>query len=174
MTTDLLEARPQIAGSAAVLADSYGVLHRIPPSGYAQGAAGQATRRVYIIVTPIQTPADSAGGQELSEYIERDRHDRLQLVSEAARQLSVSSSRLTRAAVMNPWAAKNRRRIRLIETKHKEHLTEREAEELARLKREVAAHMQVVAPRSTEVLDEMSARIERLKKKVQAKRGKQA
>lgn len=73
---------------------------------------------------------------------------------------------------MDPWAAKNRRRIRLIEEKHEGSPTGREAEELARLKREVAAHMQVVAPHSTEVLDEMAARIERLKEKAEVEKGK--
>lgn len=70
---------------------------------------------------------------------------------------------------MDFWTAKNRRRIQLIEKKYGESLTDGEAEELARLKREVAAHMKVVAPRSTEVLDEISDFVARMRAKVAAR-----
>jgi hypothetical protein len=74
---------------------------------------------------------------------------------------------------MSPWEAKNRRRIRLIDKKYKVGLSIQETAELTRLKRDVAAHMEIIAPRTGEVLDEQIARIARLKqKKAQAKRGK--
>ena len=73
---------------------------------------------------------------------------------------------------MDPWAAKNERRLRLIEKKHAEGLSLQEARELDRLKREVYNHLQSVDPRSTDVLDDIDSRLDSLKKKLEAKRGK--
>ena len=73
---------------------------------------------------------------------------------------------------MNAWDEKKRRRARLINKKYSQCLDAREAAELDRLKRYVAAHMEIVAPRTGDVLDEQARRLERLKqKKAMAKKG---
>ena len=73
---------------------------------------------------------------------------------------------------MDPWKVKNGRRIRLIEKKHREGLTEKETGDLKRLKAEFSEHMQAIAPRSSEVLDELAVQIEMIKAKVAKKRKK--
>lgn len=68
------------------------------------------------------------------------------------------------------WVAKNHRRIALIERKHGGGLNACETAELARLKREVYAHLQEVDPRPTDRLDAIDARIAELRRRVVARR----
>ena len=67
---------------------------------------------------------------------------------------------------MELWRQKNRRRIRLIESREKRNLSERETIELEKL---VSDHLKEVAPRSREVLDEFSEYIARMKIKIAVK-----
>jgi hypothetical protein len=71
---------------------------------------------------------------------------------------------------MDSWATKNRRRIRLVEKKHKGSLNASESAELAKRDAQVAAHVQQVAPRSREVLDEFAEYVSKLKAKAVAKK----
>lgn len=74
---------------------------------------------------------------------------------------------------MSAWDAKKRRRIRLINKKYSEGLDAREMAELDRLKSDVTAHMEIIAPRTGDLLDEQALRLQRLKqKKALAKEGK--
>jgi hypothetical protein len=119
-------------------------------------------------------PIQSAGSSLSSGGIQKKLYSALagfaELASHWFTQLWVTYSPGVRAANMLPWTAKNLRRIRLIEKKHEEGLNAQESEELARLKREVSAHLQRVAPRSTDVVDEFAERVRKLTEKAAAKK----
>lgn len=63
------------------------------------------------------------------------------------------------------FEVKNRRRIQLIEKKYSGGLGEQEAAELLTLSREVSEYVRMIAVRSTDVFDHVSARIEKIKEK---------
>ena len=119
-------------------------------------------------------PIQSAGISLLSGGIQEKLYSALasfgELASQWLGQLWVTFSAGARAANMPPWAAKNQQRIRLIEKKHQEGLNAAESEDLARLKLEMSAHVQQVAPRSMDVIDEFAERIRKLKEKAAAKK----
>ena len=73
---------------------------------------------------------------------------------------------------MGAWDSKRRRRTRLINKKYSQGLDARETAELIRLKSDVAAHIEIIAPRTGDLLDEQALRLERLRqKKALAKKG---
>jgi hypothetical protein len=123
---------------------------------------------------PIQTAGDSPTSQSIERYLSVVLAGFADLVSDLHGLIRMTASPEARAANMDPWTVKNGRRIRLVEKKHREGLNDKEEAELARLKREVYDHIQAVAPRPTDVLDEIEARIDKLKRKVEAKRGERA
>jgi hypothetical protein len=74
---------------------------------------------------------------------------------------------------MDPWEAKNGRRIRLIKKKYRGGgLDEKETAELARLTSELAEHINHVSPRSTEAFEEFEDFVRQLRSEVEAKRRK--
>lgn len=161
-------------GSHSVLIHGNRLRNRagLTPRGFLVVSTSGHASEMDAITPPIQSFGGSPTSSSIDDYLISALSDYSGLISEQPKQIRVTASPETRAAAMDPWDAKNGRRIRLIEKKHREGLNEKEAAELARLKREVAAHMEVVAPRSTEVIDEIAGRIESLKKKAAAKRGK--
>ena len=121
-------------------------------------------------------PVQSAGSSALSGGLQKKLYSALadfaDLASHWLWRLWFVSSPEVWAANMDPWTAKNQRRIRLIEKKHCKGLDAAESEELARLKREVSTHLQQVAPRSTDVIDEFEEHIRKLKENAATKRRK--
>jgi hypothetical protein len=65
---------------------------------------------------------------------------------------------------MMNFTDKNRRRIALIEKKYDEGLSSAEIRELDQLKVEIYGYMKIIDPRSTDLLDEIEARIRVLEK----------
>ena len=174
MPDGLLTARKRTLGSHTVLLHSRRLKLRstVQPRAYLAIASPSWVERLDAI--PIQSSADSPLFQSLDTYLGSVLADFGHLVSDATKQMRLISSAEARAANMDPWEIKNGRRIRLIEKKHREGLSAPESVELERLKREVYDHIQAIAPRSTEVLDEIDVRIENLKRKAVAKRGEKA
>jgi hypothetical protein len=84
--------------------------------------------------------------------------------------LAAPENSKTRAA--DRWNVINGRRLELIEQKYKGGLDSDEADELEKLKREVYAYRQELAPRSTELLDAFDARVEKLRIKLIAEAAK--
>jgi hypothetical protein len=121
---------------------------------------------------PLQSEGGSSQSRDIGSRLASALADIRDAESESPRQIRMTSPRQLGAAQMDPWAAKNERRLRLIEKKHAEGLSLQEARELDRLKREVYNHLQSVDPRSTDVLDDIDSRLDSLKKKLEAKRGK--
>jgi len=120
------------------------------------------------------SPVQSAGDSPLSRGLRNKFYSALagfaELASEWLRQMWVTSSSEARASNMDPWTAKNERRIRLIKKKHREGLDPKESAELARLKSEVSAHVKQVAPRSTEALEEFEEYVTQLRARAQKKK----
>lgn len=121
---------------------------------------------------PIQSEGGSSQSREIESRLASVLADIRDAESESPRQIRMTSPRQLGAAQMDPWVAKNERRLRLIEKKHAAGLSWQEARELDRLKREVYNHLQSVDPRSTDALDEIDSRLESLKKKLEATRCK--
>jgi len=119
---------------------------------------------------PIQSAGESPVSVSIENYLGSAIAEYDDLVSIAPKQIRLTASPATRTAAMDPWKAKNRRRIRLIEKRHKGRLNERETAELATLESQFSAHLQEVAPRSREVLDEFSDYVARMKAKVASKK----
>jgi hypothetical protein len=122
----------------------------------------------------FSAPVQSAGESQLSLRIENYLSSALvgfaELASESPMQIRMTASPAARAASMDPWRLKNRRRIRLIEKQHKGTLNAKETAELATLESQFSAHLKEVAPRSREVLDEFADYVARMKAKVAAKK----
>lgn len=176
MPTEMLAYGRGTRGSHSVLLQGQRIRYKayVPFRRYAVEPTPSLMDVGVAIAEPVQSAGESRWSLRIGNYMEAAIRGLSRLASESPRQIRVAASPLTRAAAMDPWEVKNGRRIRLIEKKHREGLDLKEAAELARLKREVAAHMQIVAPRTSDVIDEMADRIEILKKKVAAKRGKKA
>lgn len=173
MPTDPLQRAITTPNSGIDQLRDYRLRGRTPASGETNQWPHPPIRFSVVLAAPAQSPTGSETGRRIQRYVERYLWWNLELASAPPSPAGVSSSPLARAATMSPWEAKNRRRIRLIDKKYKQGLNGQEAAELAKLKGEVAAHMQIVAPRTGEVLDEQAARLERLKrKKAQERKGK--
>jgi hypothetical protein len=172
MAADLRERIGRTSGSYVVLGESYGIRPRTRLSGYLRNYHVPARKRSLARSRsePVQTPGSSSFSRQLKDYLRQVLAENSALVSEAPKQISLTSSSSTRAATMDPWAAKNRRRIRLIEKKHKGVLNARESDELAKLDAQITAHVQQVAPRSREVLNDFADYVSKLKAKVAAKK----
>jgi hypothetical protein len=176
MPTETLAYGLGTRGSHSVLLQAQRIRYKasVPFRRYALEQTPSFTDIGAAVAEPVQSAGESRWSVRIGNYMGEALEGLSRLASEFPRQTRVTASPLTRAAAMDPWKVKNGRRIRLIEKKHQQGLDQKEAAELARLKREVAAHMQIVAPRASDVIDEMADRIEILKKKVAAKRGKKA
>jgi hypothetical protein len=133
-------------------------------------AAPQETQVEYRC-QPVQSIGNSIGSKELDNYLRTALASFSELASESPGQVRVMSSAEARNANMDPWAAKNRRRIRLIKLKHRGGLTAGQTAELARLKREIAAHVKHVAPRSSDRLEEFEDFVRKMRVRTQSKRG---
>jgi hypothetical protein len=120
---------------------------------------------------PVQSAGESKLSLRIENYLGSAIAEYSGLVSAPSKQIRMTASPEARAAAMDPWRQKNRRRIRLIEKKHNGGLNDREAAELATLESQFSAHLKEVAPRSREVLDEFSDFVARMKVKVAAKKG---
>ena len=94
------------------------------------------------------------------------------LASVVARTIRVIASSEARAASMDPWKIKNDRRLDLIHLEFSVGLDFKQEAELEKLQREIYSHMQAIDPRPTESLDEIDARFEKMKERIEAKRGK--
>lgn len=123
---------------------------------------------------PLQSEGWSSQSRDIDSRLASALADIRAAESESPRQICLTSSRQLRAAQMDPWVAKNDRRLRLIEKKHAEGLSLQESRELDRLKREVYEHIQSVDPRPTDALDQIDSRLDALKKKLEARRGNKA
>ena len=73
---------------------------------------------------------------------------------------------------MDPWKVKNDRRLDLLTQKFSIGLDANKEAELERLKHEIYDRMQAIDPRPAEDLNEIDARFEKVKKRIEAKRGK--
>ncbi len=132
------------------------------PSTFASGGSE--------FVAPVQSAGESQPSLRIENYLGSALDGFADLASESPRQIRLTASPSARAAAMDPWRLKNRRRIRLIEKQHKGKLNEREMAELATLESQFSAHLKEVAPRSREVLDEFSDYVAKMKAKVAAKK----
>lgn len=175
MATELLEGGRRTRGSHTVLNDEFRLRNRagVPPQTFLVSETMPYVQEEEPI-TPLQTAGDSEPSRRIEYSLRSALASFTELASESPRRIRMTASPEAKAAHMDPWAAKNGRRIRLIEKKHREGLNAKETAELARLKREVSEHIRNIDPRSTEVLDDLAVRIEKLKKKAEAQRGKKA
>jgi hypothetical protein len=129
----------------------------------------RAVRQEY--APPVQSAGESQLSLRIENYLSSVLGGLASLASASPMQIRMTASPAARAASMDPWKFKNRRRIRLIEKQHKGSLNAKETAELATLESQFSAHLKEVAPRSREVLDEFSDYIARMKAKVAAKKG---
>src|SRR3954462_8162828 len=104
---ELMTLPRHVDESAASLGTFHGVAMRLQPTGYVQPLIRLVRSPVYyaVFVAPAPSPADSRGGKELEEYVDRIASENLELSSKASRPAGTSTSPLARAARMNPWAA---------------------------------------------------------------------
>lgn len=173
MPTDVAERARKTLNSGAEQRRKYRFVPWIQASGVAYSRQVLSRRSYMALAAPAQSPTGSESGRLIEGYVERFLLRNRELASAPTQPAGVSSSPLARSAIMTPWDAKNWRRIRLIDKKYKQGLDVREAEVLARLKSEVATHIEIIAPRTGDLLDEQAARLERLnQKKSLAKKGK--
>jgi hypothetical protein len=121
---------------------------------------------------PLQSEGWSSQSRDIAFRLASALADTCDAESESPRQIRMTSPRQLGAARMDPWTAKNERRLRLIEKKHAQGLSEQESLELERLKREIYEHVQAVDPRPTDVLDQIDSRLDSLKKRLEAKRAR--
>ncbi len=123
---------------------------------------------------PLQSEGWSSQSRDIDYRLASALADIRDAESESPRQIRLTSTRQLGAAQMDPWTAKNDRRLRLIEKKHAEGLSLQESRELDRLKREVHEHIQSVDPRPTDALDQIDSRLDALKKRLEARRSNKA
>ncbi len=119
---------------------------------------------------PLQSVGDSESSHSIDNYLRSALAEYDDLVSETSKNIRMTSSPEARAAQMDPWEAKNGRRIRLIKKKYRDGLDAKETAELSRLSHEIAEHVNHVAPRSTEALDEFEDSVSQLRAKAERKR----
>jgi hypothetical protein len=122
-------------------------------------------------VAPIQSAGESQQSLRIRNYLRSALSDFAALESEAPKRIRMTSSPKTRVAQMDPWEAKNGRRIRLIKKKYRgDGLDADETAELARLSREIDEHINHISPRSTEALDEFEDFVSQLRAEVEKKK----
>jgi hypothetical protein len=120
---------------------------------------------------PVQSSGNSQQSQQIGDYLNSALADFSELASEVPKRIRMTSSPKARAAQMDPWKAKNGRRIRLIKKKYRGGgITAQESAELERLTSEVSDHVKHVSPRSTEALDEFADFVSGLRAEVEKKR----
>ena len=119
----------------------------------------------------MQSAGDSQSSHEISNYLRSALAGFTELASESPKHIRMTSSPKARAADMDPWKAKNGRRIRLIKKRYRGGgLDAKETAELARLNSEVAEHINHVSPRSLEALEQFEDFINQLKVEAEKKR----
>jgi hypothetical protein len=122
-------------------------------------------------IAPVQSAGDSESSQNINSYLRSALAEYGDLASETPRRIRMTSSPNARSAQMDPWKAKNDRRVRLIKKKFRGGgLDAKQAAELSRLTAEVAEHVKHVAPRSTEALDEFEEYVSQLRARAENKR----
>jgi hypothetical protein len=165
MTIDLLANGSKTRGSDTILIHYRVMMNRA-------GAVPQTLMFGFAIPYPQEKedaePVHSAGDSEISHSIDNYLRSALagyeDLASETPKRIRITSSPKARAAQMDPWRAKNGRRIRLIKKKYRDGgLNEKETAELSRLTTEIAEHVKHVAPRSTEALEEFEEYVGQLR-----------
>jgi hypothetical protein len=120
---------------------------------------------------PVQSAGDSETSHSIDNYLRSALAEYDDLASETPKNIRMTSSPKARAAQMDPWRAKNGRRIRLIKKKYQGGgLDAKETADLSRLSTEVAEHVNHVAPRSTEALEEFEDYVSQLRVKAERKR----
>jgi hypothetical protein len=123
-------------------------------------------------VEPVQSAGDSRSSHQINDYLLSAITGLTGLASESPKRIRMTSSPKARAAQMDPWKAKNGRRIRLIKKKYRGGgLDAKETAELARLDNEVVEHINHVSPRSSEALKEFEDFVNQLK--VEAEKNRQ-
>jgi hypothetical protein len=119
----------------------------------------------------VHSVGDSESSHRIDNYLRSALAKYVDLASETPNRIRMTSSSEVRAAQMDPWRAKNGRRIRLIKKKYRGGgLDAKETAELTRLSAEVADHVKHVAPRSTEALDEFEAYVGQLRARAERRR----
>ena len=121
---------------------------------------------------PVQTGGESEASQFIKVYLSDVLRAFSSLAYDSLRSLRMIASPEARAASMDPWKIKNDRRLDLIDLKFSVGLDAKKEAELEKLKHEIYDHKQAIDPRPTESLDEIDARFEKMKKRIDAKRGK--
>jgi hypothetical protein len=119
---------------------------------------------------PVQSAGDSETSHSIDNYLRSALAEYDDLESETPKRIRMTSSPKARAAQMDPWRAKNGRRIRLIKKKYRGGLDAKETADLSRLTTEIAEHVKHVAPRSTEALEEFENYVSQLRAKAARKR----
>src|SRR4051812_10444785 len=173
MPTDVAERAYKTRNSGTEQLRQYRIGTWLPASGTAYTRREPSRGAHAFLAAPAQSPTGSEIGRRIVGYVERYLTRNLELASSPPTPAGVSSSPLARAATMGAWDAKKRRRTRLINKKYSQGLDAKETAELSRLKSDVAAHMEIIVPRTGDLLDEQALRLQRLKqKKALAKKGK--
>jgi hypothetical protein len=170
MPNELLSRDWMTAGSHSVLAIEMRRDETFPTPLVTGGLPYEAEAEQSAL--PIQSAGESVSSRGLQKKLYSALAGFAELASQWLGQLWVTSSPGVRAANMDPWTAKNQRRIRLIVKKYQGGLGLEELAELARLQIEVDAHVERVAPRSTDVIDDFAEHVRKLKERAAAKKGK--
>jgi len=123
-------------------------------------------------ISPVQTEGESEASHQIEVYLSTALRAFASLASNSPRHIRMIASSEARTVSMGPWKIKNERRLDLIRLKFSVGLDAEKEAELEKLKQEIYGHMQAVDPRPAESLDEIDARFEKMKKRLEAKRGK--
>ncbi len=121
---------------------------------------------------PVQTAGDSHASRQIQRYLSAVFAGFSSLATNAPRIIRMIASPEARAASVDPWKVKNDRRLDLLAQKFSIGLDANKEAELERLKHEIYDRMQAIDPRPAEDLNEIDARFEKVKKRIEAKRGK--
>lgn len=173
MATDVLGSGRQTRGSHTVVIDGLLMRNRagiLPQTLLVSLARPYPEEEAF---EPVQSAGDSQQSHRLGNYLNFALAGLTELASEAPKRIRMTSSPKARAARMDPWKAKNGRRIRLVKKKYRGiGLDVEESAELTRLSSEVAEHISHVTPRSTEAIEEFEDFVGQLRAEVEAKRRK--
>ena len=121
---------------------------------------------------PVQTVGNSEASHQIQKYLSEVLSGLAGLASGSLRMIRMIASPEARAASVDPWKVKNDRRLDLLTQKFSVGLDAKKEAELEKLKHEIYDHMQAIDPRPAEDLNEIDARFEKMKKRIEAKRGK--
>src|SRR5262245_34041392 len=115
-----LEIRCTMAGSATVLFGDLWLLvkSKSPHAIWEDVPSGDIAFLMAQPARPVQSEGCSAPSREIDSRLESAIAEIRDAESEPPWQIRVTSPRQIGAAQMDPWVAKNERRLRLIEKKH--------------------------------------------------------